>query len=74
MTHLDIHDSPEGRFVVLPPDVLTHLQVADGDRLYALATPDGVELRRYDADFVRQYEAAQRVIEMDHEALRGLAE
>lgn len=74
MTHLDIHDGPAGRFVVLPPDLLTHLQVAAGDRLYALATPEGVELRRYDAEFVRQYEAAERVITTDHEALRGLAE
>jgi putative addiction module antidote len=60
--------------IVLPKDILAKLRVEKGDTLYAIETPNGIELQPYDPEFVEQLEAAKRVIREDRDALRKLAE
>jgi putative addiction module antidote len=60
--------------IVLPKEILAKLRVSKGDSLYVLETPDGVELRAYDAELAEQMEAAERVMREDRDVLRKLAD
>ncbi len=60
--------------VVLPKELLETLRVGKGDTLYALRTPNGIELTPYDPEFAAQIEIAQRVMREDSDVLRKLAE
>lgn len=60
--------------IVLPREILERLRVEKGDTLYALDTPNGIELTAYDPDFAEQMTAAQQVMREDRDALRKLAE
>jgi putative addiction module antidote len=59
--------------VVLPKELLAKLRVQKGDTLFALETPNGVELTSYDADLERQIEVAEGVMREDRNVLRRLA-
>ena len=48
--------------IVLPKELLEHLQVSEGDMLLVTETPKGVELTPYDAEFAEQMEIAERVM------------
>ncbi len=58
--------------VILPKELLAKLRVSKGDQLYAVETPDGVELRAYSAEFVAQMEIAEDILRKDRDALRAL--
>ena len=60
--------------IVLPREILERLRVEKGDTLYALETPNGIELTPYDPEFDEQMQAAKRVMREDRDALRKLAE
>lgn len=60
--------------VVLPKEILERLHVEKGDSLYALETPNGIELTPYNPDFAKQMEPAERVMREDRDVLRKLAE
>lgn len=60
--------------VILPKELLRKLRVEKGDTLYAVETPNGIELTPYDPEFAAQLEAAERVMREDRDALRKLAE
>lgn len=60
--------------IVLPKEILERLRVAKGDTLYATETPDGIELRAYDEEFVEQMSIAEQVMREDRDVLRKLAE
>jgi putative addiction module antidote len=60
--------------VVLPKAILERLRVEKGDVLYAIETPNGIELTPYDPEFAEQMEAAKLVMREDRDALRKLAE
>ena len=60
--------------IVLPREILQRLRVEKGDTLYALETPNGIELTPYDPEFVEQMEIAKRVMREDRDVLRRLAE
>lgn len=60
--------------IVLPRDILERLRVGKGDTLYALETPNGIELSAYDKEFAEDMEAAERVMREDRDVLRKLAE
>ena len=60
--------------VVLPKDLLARLRVGKGDTLYAVETPNGVELTPYDPDFAAQMDAAEAIMREDRDALKKLAE
>jgi putative addiction module antidote len=59
--------------VVLPKELLVKLRVQKGDTLFALETPNGVELTPYDAELERQMEVAEGVMREDRDVLRRLA-
>ena len=59
--------------VVLPKDVLAKLRVSEGDELSVSETPEGVMLKRNDAELQEQIEAARRAMKRYRNALRELA-
>jgi putative addiction module antidote len=60
--------------IILPKEVLLKLNVAKGDSLYLVDTPDGITLSPYDQDFAEEMEAAKRVMKKNRDVLRRLAE
>ena len=60
--------------VVLPKDVLAHLQVGVGDHLSLVPTPDGIELRRCEPEEQDQMAAAREIMARRRLALMALAD
>lgn len=60
--------------VVLPKEILERLRVEKGDTLYAIETPNGIELTPYDAEFAEAMAIAEKVMREDRDVLRKLAE
>lgn len=58
--------------VVLPREILERLRVQKGDMLYAIETPNGIELTPYNQEFAQQMNAAERVMREDRDVLREL--
>ena len=59
--------------VILPKDVLRELGAETGDELYLIRTPNGIELRRGDPEFIEDMEIARRIMREDRTILRELA-
>ncbi|OQW44616.1 MAG: transcriptional regulator [Proteobacteria bacterium SG_bin6] len=59
--------------VILPKEVLARLNVAQGETVSLVETPEGIELRRYDAGFEEQMRVAREVMARRRTALRELA-
>lgn len=59
--------------VILPKEVLAKLNVAKGDHLYLVESPQGMTLTRYDASFEEQMEATGEATRRYRNALRELA-
>lgn len=59
--------------VVLPKEVLAHLDVAIGGEVSVSKTPRGIELSAPEADFDAQMAVAREVMERRKRALRELA-
>ncbi len=60
--------------VTLPKQVLDDLGVGEGDLLYAVRTPDGVELTRYDPEFEQALDAARDFMRRYPNLMKKLAE
>ena len=60
--------------LVLPKELLTELGVAEGDTLYPVRTPGGVELTRYDPDFEQALKASRDFMRRYPNAMKKLAE
>ncbi len=74
MTTLKVTTVGNSAGVVLPREILERLRVKKGDTLYALETPNGIELTPYDPEFGKQMDAADQVMREDRDALKKLAE
>jgi len=59
--------------VILPKDMLAHLDLGIGDTVSVGKTPRGIELSAPDADFDAQMAAAREVMARRKRALRELA-
>jgi putative addiction module antidote len=59
--------------VVLPKELLTRLNIGEGDTLHVIEAPDGLRLKRSDPAFERQMEEARRVMRRRRAVLRELA-
>jgi len=59
--------------VILPKAELEQLGVSEGDKLFVVATPDGIRLTPYDDDFVKAMETARDFMGRHRNALRELA-
>lgn len=60
--------------VILPKELLARLRLKKGDELYALETPDGIKLTRYDPQLAAQMEVAEQVMREDRHVLHKLAQ
>ena len=58
---------------VFPKELLQELGVAQGDTLYPVRTPNGIELRRSNPDFIEEMELAREIMRKDRAILRELA-
>jgi putative addiction module antidote len=58
---------------VFPKELLQELGVRQGDTLYPVRTPNGVELRRADPEFIEEMELAREIMRKDSAILRELA-
>ena len=59
--------------VILTKDVVTSLGVAEGDRLFAVRTPDGIRLTPFDPDFASAIESNRDYMRRHKDALHELA-
>jgi putative addiction module antidote len=59
--------------VIIPKEMATEMDVADGDPIFATKTPAGYELSSYDPDFAKKVEIARRGIKKYRNALMELA-
>ena len=60
--------------VILPKDLLARMRLEAGDDLYALETPNGLQLVNYDPDLAAQMAVAEQIMREDREVLRKLAQ
>ena len=60
--------------VILPKELLARLRLEKGDELYALETPDGIKLTRYDPQLAAQMEVAEKIMREDRQVLHKLAQ
>jgi len=74
MTSLKITTVGNSAGVVLPREILSRLRVNKGDLLYAIETPNGIELTPYDPELGKQMEVAEQVMREDRDVLRKLGE
>jgi putative addiction module antidote len=59
--------------VILPKELLQELGVDQGDSLFPVQTPNGVELRPEDTDFEEEMKILRDVMRRRRSALRELA-
>ncbi len=60
--------------IILPKEILERLRVEKGDTLYAIETPNGIELTPFNPQFAKQMDVAERVMREDRDVLRKLGE
>ena len=73
MNSLKIQKIGNSAGVILPKDLLAHLQVGVGESIAVTKTPNGIELRAPDSDFDAQMAVAREVMRRRRRALRELA-
>lgn len=60
--------------IVLPKELLSHMNVEKGDTLFVSKTPDGIQLVPYQESLAVQMEAAREIMRENRDVLRKLAE
>lgn len=58
---------------IFPKELLQDLGVCQGDTLFPVRTPNGIELRRADPEFVEDMELARKIMRERRAVLRELA-
>jgi putative addiction module antidote len=59
--------------ILLPQDTLSALKVGEGDELFEVRTPDGIQLTPYNPHFVNVMEIGRRHLRRNRDAMRELA-
>ena len=59
--------------LTLPRDLVAELDLAEGDELHVVRTPDGIELTRLDPDFARALEISRAAMRKYPNAMKKLA-
>lgn len=59
--------------VVLPKELLTRLNLTEGDTLHAIETPEGFTLTRLDPESQEQLEIGREIMRKYHSVMRELA-
>ena len=60
--------------LVLPKEWLSRFNLAKGDAVYLVDTPNGFTITPYNPGFEQQVNAARKIIEQRRDVLKGLAE
>ncbi|PNW27081.1 UNVERIFIED_CONTAM: transcriptional regulator [Euhalothece sp. KZN 001] len=60
--------------VIFPKQLLDKLKINQGNSLYAVETKNGVELKSYDPELIKQMEIAEEIMSEDEDVLKKLAE
>jgi putative addiction module antidote len=58
---------------IFPKEMLQQLGVEQGDSLFPVRTPNGIELRRADPEFIEEMQLAREIMRKDRAILRELA-
>ncbi len=58
----------------MPKEMLSHMNVEEGDTLFVTKTQDGIHLVPYEEMFSAQMDEARRVMRENRDVLRKLAE
>jgi len=58
---------------IFPKEMLQQLGARQGDTLYPVRTPNGIELRRANPDFIEEMELAREIMRKDRAILHELA-
>jgi len=58
---------------IFPKEMLQELGVGQGDSLFPVRTPNGIELRRADPEFIEEMRLAREIMRKDRAILRELA-
>lgn len=58
---------------IFPKEMLRDLGVEQGDNLYPVHTPNGIELRNADPEFIEEMELAREIMRRRRNVLRELA-
>lgn len=59
---------------IFSKEMLAKINAKKGDILYAIETPNGIELTPYDPEFAYQMEIAEEIMHEDKDVLKKLAE
>ena len=73
MTELKVITIGNSTGVVLSKEVMARLRVSKGDKLYAVETPNGIELTAYNPEFANQMDMAEEIMREDRDVLKKLA-
>jgi putative addiction module antidote len=73
MVTLTIRKVGNSMGIILPQELLTTLNVSEGDKLTFVQAPDGMRVTPFNPDFERQMALAEKGIKMYRNALRELA-
>jgi putative addiction module antidote len=60
--------------IVLPKELMSHMNVEKGDILFVTKTQDGIQLVPYEETFAAQMEVAREIMRENRDVLRKLAE
>lgn len=60
--------------LVLPKELLAELGLGEGDKVFPVRTPEGVELTRYDPEFETAVKASRDFMRRYPNAMKKLAE
>jgi putative addiction module antidote len=74
MTELKVTTVGNSTGIVLSKELLAKLRVQKGDKLFAVETPNGIELTPYNPEFAAQMSAAEDIMHKDRDILKKLAE
>lgn len=70
---LKVHKIGNSLGIILPSPTLEELDVEEGDELFAIQTPDGIQLTPYDPELADAMEDAREFMRTHRNAFRELA-
>ena len=71
---LKIRESGDGLGILLPQEVLDHLNAKAGDALELVITPDGLLLKPHDAEFEKKLAVTRQIMRENWDVLQRLAD
>lgn len=72
--HLKVRKIGTSLGVTLPKEILAEIGVGEGDILYPVRTPEGIQLTPYDPEFAEALEIGRKIIRRYPNAMKKLAE